>query len=447
MALAATDLLVVPRCQRWAAGISLLNALLLGGLGSAFVLMPMQVLQIFVGGPDPDYEDRHVDSTLLQGILRMTGSVMMALALGFGTLLYPCLFMNARTVTAAVAADVWNLRTGIALQSLTGLLWIGVGLLDDRMCQVDHSQYDGPCTASRIVWGLLVIGFIVFMVGCLGFLTSFWPVMLPLANTSESMNGDGTGDLTEPLLPIFDEQTPIDNPQQLEQLEVEPTQQDDNEQVHGDNQSPTSRIQGTRRLFKLAAPQLSYLYVGCIVLLIRLPFSLCIPHFVSTTIGALSRSEFDSARQEVFWLFLLGTVDALLDFGCIYFFGVANQKIVRGVRIDTFAAILKQDLAFFDRHTTGELTSRLTADCGELSGDLTWFFRFSIESVVRITGITTYMLVRSPKLGAVTLSIVPIIAAVNKVYGEWLGDNAKKVQDALAAANSVAQESLSCIRT
>ena len=79
--------------------------------------------------------------------------------------------------------------------------------------------------------------------------------------------------------------------------------------------------------------------------------------------------------------------------------------------------------------------------------DLTWFFRFSIESVVRIVGITTYMMIRSPRLASCALSIVPIVAAVNKVYGDWLSVNSRKVQDALAGANAVAQETISCVRT
>jgi ABC-type multidrug transport system fused ATPase/permease subunit len=79
--------------------------------------------------------------------------------------------------------------------------------------------------------------------------------------------------------------------------------------------------------------------------------------------------------------------------------------------------------------------------------DLTWFFRFSIESIVRILGITTYMIVRSPKLAACALSIVPVVAGVNKVYGNWLSKNSRKVQDAIAAANAVAQETFSCVRT
>lgn len=57
------------------------------------------------------------------------------------------------------------------------------------------------------------------------------------------------------------------------------------------------------------------------------------------------------------------------------------------------------------------------------------------------------MMVRSPRLGACALSIIPIVAIVNKYYGNWLSRNARKVQDALAQANSVAQETFSCIRT
>jgi ABC-type multidrug transport system fused ATPase/permease subunit len=132
----------------------------------------------------------------------------------------------------------------------------------------------------------------------------------------------------------------------------------------------TSRIRGTRRLIKLAKPQVLYLYLGCAVLLLRLPFSLSIPHFVSTTLGALARGDYAGARVEILLLFILGTVDAALDFWCVFLFGYAKERIVRGVRIDTFASILRQEVTFFDRHTSGELSSRLTSDCGEMAGGM-----------------------------------------------------------------------------
>ena len=146
-------------------------------------------------------------------------------------------------------------------------------------------------------------------------------------------------------------------------------------------------------------------------------------------------------------LLISGTIDAALDFWGFFLFGYANQRIVRGLRVDLFRRLLGQEVAFFDQHTSGELSSRLNSDCSEMAGDLTWFFRFSIESVVRITGITAYMLVRSPLLGACALSIVPAVAVVNKLYGDWLRRNAVQVQDALAEANAVAQEALANVRT
>ena len=57
------------------------------------------------------------------------------------------------------------------------------------------------------------------------------------------------------------------------------------------------------------------------------------------------------------------------------------------------------------------------------------------------------MLVRCPTLGICTVSIVPLVAILNRIYGNWLQENAKSVQDSLAKANSIAQDALSCIRT
>lgn len=156
-----------------------------------------------------------------------------------------------------------------------------------------------------------------------------------------------------------------------------------------DNHQPstsTSRLRGTSRLLKLAGSESRYLWAGIVVLLVRLPFSLSIPHFVSTTIASLINIDFDGAKQEVLLLFLLGTVDSILDFWCVFLFGVAKENIVRTLRVETFSSMLRQEQAFFDKTNSGELISRLTSDCGEMAGDLTWFFRFSVEAVVRILG-------------------------------------------------------------
>lgn len=209
----------------------------------------------------------------------------------------------------------------------------------------------------------------------------------------------------------------------------------------------TSRLKGIGRLLQLAQPEKMTLFIGCVVLCIRLPFSLSIPHFVAETFGALTNDDYDDAKHQVLLLVVAGSIDAALDFWCVYLFGKVNQSIIRELRTSLFHAIVVQEMSFFDASSTGELLSRLSADCGSMSGDLTWFFRFSIEATVRVVVIVAYMFFRCPKLAATACSVIPIVAFLNKVYGDWLGQNAKAVQDSLADTNKIAQEAISCIKT
>jgi len=208
-----------------------------------------------------------------------------------------------------------------------------------------------------------------------------------------------------------------------------------------------SRLKGIGRLLQLAQPERTTLLIGCIVLGIRLPFSLSIQHFVAETFGALNNEDYDAAKHQVLLLVVAGSIDAALDFWCVYLFGKVNQSIIRELRINLFRAITVQEISFFDASSTGELLSRLSADCGSMAGDLTWFFRFSIEATVRVVVIIVYMFYRCPKLAATACSVIPLIALLNKAYGDWLGRNAKAVQDSLADANKIAQEAISCIQT
>jgi hypothetical protein len=211
--------------------------------------------------------------------------------------------------------------------------------------------------------------------------------------------------------------------------------------------SPPPRLTGLRRLLRLADGQVTALYIGCLVLAIRLPCSLAVPHLVGATLTAVGLGEYATAKWHIYQLLIIGTVDAGLDFWGFFLFGYANQNIVYTLRTSLFRKLLGQEMAFFDRHESSALASRLSADCSEMAGDLTWFFRFSIESTVRICGIAIYMVVRSPLLAAACFAIGGPVAIINKYYGDWLRQNAIQVQDALAAANTVAHTALSNVRT
>jgi ABC-type multidrug transport system fused ATPase/permease subunit len=386
-----------PTFQKYSCGLSLINCCILLSLGGCLLLAPSFVIHVLLDySTNDDDDDDSLPPQMLLSVTRMAGGVLLAQGLssiGLSTMLLKDWYSGSRIIQGT---SVTTHRIAIVVQSVTGLLWVIIGLLDDRMTTTTTTTTkttthggDPSEEHRRETFGLLVVGFAVLILSCWALMLSYWPVddddndndnddeMNPEArNVHTTVVQTGDSDLTEPLL--ASEEGHRDEHANAEVM-FRPLEEDqeDATEVNNDSSSenddndehiPTSRIRGTRRLLKLAAPQVTYLYIGCVTLLVRLPFSLSIPHFVSTTLGALARGDYVQARAEIFWLFLLGTLDACLDFWCIFWFGYANLRIVRGVRIDTFAAILRQEMAFFDKHTSGELASRLTSDCGEMAG-------------------------------------------------------------------------------
>jgi ABC-type multidrug transport system fused ATPase/permease subunit len=429
--------------------------------------------------------------------VRIAGACLLSVAvssLGLLTPLLPCChYGNKVNSSESSLTDYFFLRTLFFLHGAMGLTLILIGLvnLDDaefgHFYDKTHSAHCSSVKDQTILWA----GVGILCLTSFGMMFTFLPASTSRSNERGNQNNRSRSwccrrrrtriprqidtDNLEPLLHQYEDGLRVndensvlsdslyrsppnngddENNSTLDEGESSDTEtipsadQESTSQVQNvGNRKKTSRLRGTARLLKLAGKESLYLWLGIAVLLIRLPFSLSIPHFVSTTIGSLIDEDYDGAKRNVLLLFLSGTVDAILDFWVLFLFGYAKENIVKGVRIDTFAAMMRQEQAFFDKNNTGELMSRLSSDCGEMAGDLTWFFRFSVEAVVRITGIAAYMIIRSPYLGLCTIGIVPVVGIINKIYGDWLGKNAKKVQTALASATSRAYESISCIKT
>lgn len=127
-----------------------------------------------------------------------------------------------------------------------------------------------------------------------------------LANDHFVFNEDtGTNGESIETQPARDERDAIFNPD---------TSDESSEQLRTKEDLTSSRVRGTTRLLKLAGSESMYLWLGIVVLLIRLPFSLSIPNFVSAVIGDLINADYDGAKRNVLLLFLLGSVDSVLDF-------------------------------------------------------------------------------------------------------------------------------------
>ncbi len=363
---------------QWVAALfSFLISICVVVLGSALFLFPTTIIATLFHCLAQDT----VIDTLENTLARLTGGILLSHGLSCTTLDIPLI------------RDIWNkdiamhnvdkCRASLVSHSLLGLLLVLVGLMDDRV-----NRDEASCGPWQSLW-LLGGGAATLVMAGAGLMVSIWPVAIyesiqrdeTLAETERNswccgkqhdpVHAQANGE--QEYVPLLE---PVGNGHGSYQLLEENGEEPNASASTDEAEESTSRLTGTRRLLKLATSEVAYLYLGCAVLLVRLPFSLSIPHFVSTTLAALSRSDYNGARLEILLLFILGSIDAALDFWCVFLFGYANQRILRGVRTDLFRSIFRQDIAFFDKHTSGELSSRLNADCGQMASDLTWFFRF-----------------------------------------------------------------------
>ena len=218
--------------------------------------------------------------------------------------------------------------------------------------------------------------------------------------------------------------------------------------------SPPSSSTGAKKevsfaeLLALARKDAAPLVLGTVSLLVRLPFSVAMPHFMSTAIGAAMDGDRARFARSVRAFAACGVTNGALDFWNVFAFGVAQSGIVKRLRVRAFGATLCKTMPWFDARTSGTTASVLSNDASQVGANLSWVLRASLESVARVCGVGAYLLIWvNVKLGALALVVVPISSAVNYFYGRVMSASAKEVQEALATANDVAYETLSNIRT
>ncbi|KAK9667745.1 hypothetical protein RND81_13G008800 [Saponaria officinalis] len=112
-----------------------------------------------------------------------------------------------------------------------------------------------------------------------------------------------------------------------------------------------------------------------------------------------------------------------------------------------YSSLLHQDVSFYDGTTVGELTSRLGADCHQVSRVIAYELNLISRNILQAAGSFTYLFILSWPLGLCSIVICCTLSMVLMLYGRYSKKAGKLTQEFTASANGVAQETLSLIRT
>jgi ATP-binding cassette subfamily B protein len=219
--------------------------------------------------------------------------------------------------------------------------------------------------------------------------------------------------------------------------------------MHSDSQSEpsTSRLD-LRRIRALSRPEWIPLSLGTVALVIASATSLAAPtlvgHLVDGVTEGTGRRALDQAA-----LLLLGVfaISGVASAARSYLFTVAGERVVARLRVNLYAAVIRQEIGFFDQRRTGELTNRLASDTTVLQNAVTVNLSMALRFGLQALGAIGILLWTSWKLTLVMLAVVPLVAIGAGIYGRKLRQISKDVQDALAVSSEVAEETLSGVRT
>ena len=212
------------------------------------------------------------------------------------------------------------------------------------------------------------------------------------------------------------------------------------------------------RLFALARPERGMLLWGVVLLALGSATSLLYPQgmrvvidsalgHIPDAVARLGLARASLVNWAALGMALLALVQAAAMAGRFYLFSLAGERTVTRLRGDVYRHILDQEVAFFDGERTGELMNRLSGDATILQSAVSANISMALRSLVQALGGIVLLFVTSPLLAAMMIAVVPAIAISAVVYGRRVRRLSKQVQDRLADAGAVAEESLSGLRT
>ncbi|XP_049809966.1 ATP-dependent translocase ABCB1-like isoform X1 [Schistocerca nitens] len=170
-------------------------------------------------------------------------------------------------------------------------------------------------------------------------------------------------------------------------------------------------------------------------------------------IGVLSLPDPDEVRSQTNWYSILfvviGVVLAIASFLQIYMYGIAGERLTSRLRKMAFAAMLRQEVAWFDdkNNSTGALCARLSGDAASVQGATGQRIGSVVQALGTLVVSVTLGLVYEWRLGLVAIAFMPIMLLAQYFDDRLVRNEASSKQKAMEKATKLAVEAVSNIRT
>ncbi len=124
----------------------------------------------------------------------------------------------------------------------------------------------------------------------------------------------------------------------------------------------------------------------------------------------------------------------------------SSQNVIYNLRVRLFTRLQHQDTRFFDRHRTGDLMTRMSADTDWCRHFLSHIDYSAIDSVVMFLSTSIYLFWINWKLALALVCVTPILMIITKVYSKGVRKLFMAMRERQSEMNAAAQENIAANR-
>lgn len=205
-----------------------------------------------------------------------------------------------------------------------------------------------------------------------------------------------------------------------------------------------------RRIAGYAAPFKGLVLTAAAAMLISTAAELLIPVVLQRTIDGYILSEGPGRieginRNAAIFLGLLFTA-MLFSFLETLLMAVAGQKVMKALRMDLFAHIIRRSLAFIGSHPAGRLVTRITSDVETVNELFTSVITSLVKDFFIMGGVVITLFALNRGLAIITVLSLPPVLAFTLYFRIRARDAFRRVRIGVSRVNSFLSEHISGIR-
>lgn len=213
-------------------------------------------------------------------------------------------------------------------------------------------------------------------------------------------------------------------------------------------------------IFKYLKPYKKYFYGGLFFISLSAISTMAFPFLMGKMINSVSgeptqiitesSNEIVNVLKNQKWslnfvlmlIFIQLGVQTIFSFMRVFLLTKSGTNATADLRKDLFSKLISLDMNFFSQQRVGELSSRVSADTGQIQDTVSFVLAEILRGLLTLIFGIGFIFFISWKLALVMLSIVPIIAISAVFFGTKIRKLGKQETDMLAESGTIVQETL-----